>query len=584
MRALIQSEDLADGIWKKNPAKPVEREELQGLRRVVTYLKQKLYHSNIDGQKAEKAITTLRGIENQLNNMYRDWKPNMPTETADLALIKEGIRIAREQLRLEDEFRSLNEQIRGEIPFEQKLRAERKDFPPELENQKIVNRRMQKFIDMKIRELQPKTTLTFLDETINTLRTIKATGDFSATLRQGMIQAFSHPIKASDAFAQSVHAFFSKYKAEQIDLAIRSADNFYIKDRSGLFIADEFLGKEEMFMSRWVDAIPGFKHIVKASERQMVSYLNLMRVTAFDTYYFKYPHATQEELSAWANWINVSTGRGDLNAGAASFLQYGFFAPRFAMSRAEAPFMALKHWKHPRVRKMIMRDQLKALGVGMMAINLAKWGGAEVGDDPRDSDWGKIVIGNTRFDIWGGHQQPMRFLWEVATIGTDKVGFTGGWINESENETPADLLARFAEFKMAPHISVTSELLSGKSVVGEEVGIGTFAAHTLMPLAYQDAYDAAKLDGWGMGFGSAGAGLLGVGASTYETSKSKVKRKIRRELWLGEDDEADRLRNDWNTTHPVNDRIDLDFMIRNDPELKDIMGLEAKIKKEIKSQ
>ena len=70
---------------------------------------------------------------------------------------------------------------------------------------------------------------------------------------------------------------------------------------------------------------------------------------------------------------------------------------------------------------------------------LAKLAGAEVGDDPEDSDFGKIIIGNTRIDIWGGIQQPMRLLMTGAIQILDKTPY----VESTKNIDVMDALHRF---------------------------------------------------------------------------------------------------------------------------------------------
>ena len=61
------------------------------------------------------------------------------------------------------------------------------------------------------------------------------------------------------------------------------------------------------------------------------------------------------------------------------------------------------------VRKEAARDLVAFLGIGASVLGLAKMAGAEIETEPTSSDFGKIKIGNTRYDIWAGFQQFARF-------------------------------------------------------------------------------------------------------------------------------------------------------------------------------
>ena len=171
--------------------------------------------------------------------------------------------------------------------------------------------------------------------------------------------------------------------------------------------------REETFATTLLQKVAGINIIISASERHMVTGLNHLRTGLFDDFINKHPEASEDAKRAYARYVNVATGRGELGdlEGSAQVLSNLFFSPRFAVSRVQAPAYAISNLiKQPELRAEMMRQWLAVAGTAFTVLALAKANGAEVGDDPEDSDWGKFVIGNRRYDIFGGMVQPLRII------------------------------------------------------------------------------------------------------------------------------------------------------------------------------
>jgi hypothetical protein len=195
---------------------------------------------------------------------------------------------------------------------------------------------------------------------------------------------------------------------------------------------------------------------------------------------------------------DAGTGRGNARFldTSGDILSVLAFAPRFAYSRVQAPFLAAKYMADPELRKEIIKQWGSMLITGMTILTLAKAAGAEVGDDVEDSDWGKIIVGgNKRIDIWGGMQQPMRILMKAIK---------GGVENATEGETGINPIAdvgNYLKYKMSPPFMMMNELLSGRDIIGQETGtldIGDFEtpraatvfAKNMFPIVLQSALDS----------------------------------------------------------------------------------------------
>ncbi|KKL63240.1 hypothetical protein LCGC14_2177080 [marine sediment metagenome] len=439
--------------------------------------------------------------------------------TPELAALQAKIRGLRQEMRVEDTLADLQEQLRtGD--FRVPERRPPAHTTPQLERNQIALRRARRRWRDAIERMAPPTVHRVIGETTGFLRTMKATADMSATLRQGFLLSARRPVTALKTFGKAARAFFSEFSADQIDNAIRQHPNQLIRDRAKLTLTErggKLSSREEIFASTVAERVPVIGAVVRASERSMTTTLNLLRVAAFDQFLELHPNATTDELRAWANWVNVATGRGDLSrlSGAANELAIVFFAPRFAVSRIQSPFMVFKVWRQPRVRKEVSKDYAAVVAVGLTALGLAALAGLKVGLDPRESDFGKIRIGDTRIDIWGGVQQPVRLLTRIMLGLTDRTGLTGKHLTKSEKEiNPLELLGRFTAFKIAPSVSIPLELYRSKTAVGEETTPSETAIRSILPMVFEDVYEAYQ-EGLSRAVLAGGSAFLGLGVATF---------------------------------------------------------------------
>jgi hypothetical protein len=168
-------------------------------------------------------------------------------------------------------------------------------------------------VDKAVEDLRPVTMKGVAIEALNTARTLKATADMGTLLRQNLLLSATRPVKASRAAWAGTRAFFSKYKAYEIDQALRDMPTQGLRERAGLFMPalEEYKPtlREEMYQSNWAQRIPVVGSIVRASERQFVTSTNFLRAHAFDEI-LKMTDATDTEMKAYANYINKASGRG----------------------------------------------------------------------------------------------------------------------------------------------------------------------------------------------------------------------------------------------------------------------------------
>jgi len=403
----------------------------------------------------------------------------------------------------------------GKVPTENEISFLNKVFGEEFT--KAILDKKTLFEKMKLAGLQ----------LANIPRSLMASFDLSAPMRQGIF-LIGKPKQFLPAFKRMFGAFKSEESYKAIQDTIIANSKYQLARDSGLALTDMdvLLGsREEAFMSNWAEKIPVLGKGVRASGRAYVGFLNKLRFDVFADLVNKAegvglePRKDMDLTKAIADFINNATGRGTLPGSlqkSAITLNTIFFSPRLIMSRLNLanPYFYMK--QKPFVRKEALKSLFSFVGFGLTILTLAKMMGAEVGDDPRSSDFGKIKIGNTRIDIWGGFQQLARVTGQLIS-GKYISSTTGKEMTLGEGYKPmtrADIIQHFIEGKEAPVPSFITSLLKGKDIAGEDINIPEEIGLRFVPMVIQDMYDLAKESPGLLPISL--LGIFGVGIQTYE--------------------------------------------------------------------
>lgn len=407
--------------------------------------------------------------------------------------------------------------------------------PPELVKSKELERliyqrdRLRHSIRLAVESMKPRSIWSHIADPFNAIRAIKTSFDFSAVFRQGGVIALAHPIRAARALPGMFKAFASPRLSAKINSDIHERPNAPLYARAGLYLAptdgtEGLAAREEAFMSRLVEKIPG----VAASQRAYVTFLNVLRADSFDTMAATLSatgEPTLKEAQAIATFINEATGRGSLGIEKGSVaLNTVFFAPKYTASRFQLLF------GHPlwggtiSTRKMIAKEYARYL-VGLAAVYVLGWlAGGDPEDDPRSSDFGKLRFGDTRIDPLSGISQTAVLVGRLTTgetksATTGKVSPIRGADVPYGGVTVPDVVARFLRSKLSPTLGIPLDMVSGENVVGEEVNLASMplrtVAQVLMPLQFQDIYDAAKEQGLPPATAMSVLSIFGMGLQTY---------------------------------------------------------------------
>lgn len=397
-------------------------------------------------------------------------------------------------------------------------------------------------------------------EVLNVPRAFMASADMSAPFRQGLVVAVTRPSLFARNLPIMVKSFGSEKTFQALMENVYGRDTFPLMHKAGLALTDiGQVGKpvalemrEEQFMSNLAEhlnlrEIPkigkklgkagtGPGDVVRASDRAYVGFLDKTRADYFDFLVNTAAHqgldlGDQNLLESIARYVNSATGRGDLGAlqKHAVTLNTLMFSPRLLWSRLNFLNPAYYASLDPFVRKEALRAALGLVSAMGAVLYLAKLGGAKVNTDPRNADFAKIRIGNTRIDIAGGFQQPVRILAQLARRSTvnsstgevtkAEPGFSG-WASFAGKQ-----LTHFFEGKLAPVPSVVNDYRRGHDFSYQTPTVKREVAQHMIPLLAQDMADLYGQGGVLPAVGGYALGGIGFGLQTYGPQKPVGVRK-----------------------------------------------------------
>lgn len=360
---------------------------------------------------------------------------------------------------------------------------------------------------------------------LNVPRSLMSSFDLSAPFRQGLFLAGRKEFWG--AFKDMFKSFGSEkfFKGLMDDINARPTRD--LMDEAGLYLADpnhSLNEREEQFMSNWAEKIPLIGKGVRASDRAYTGFLNKVRADVFDSIVHSAEQsgndlkADPKALKDLGGFINNATGRGNLGKTmrtAGPMLNAMFFSPRLIASRVTLLNPTYYARLSPVVRQEAVRSLLHTSSIALTVLGLAAEAGLNVEKDPRSSDFGKITIGNTHYDILGGFGQYITLGARLLTDSTKSHGTVQPLGQDYGKPTALDVLTRFGESKLSPVAGFIADYLRGKTYTGEPFSVRSEAANLFTPLFLQDAAAVMKENGVAKGAAMSVPGLFGVGMNNY---------------------------------------------------------------------
>ncbi len=399
---------------------------------------------------------------------------------------------------------------------------------------------IKKEIQDEIRSLKPLTLWGKTGAVWDLVRLMMTTGEFSFALRQGGIYAFSHPAKWSKALAASFRSFASPRGLFDVNRAIFARENAPNYNKSGLVLLREGMSltrAEEVIMNYWADKLP----VIRNFNRGAIGFFNTLRADMFDVGFDtlgRNQGMTQSEMEIWANYINVMSGRGKLTIGpmslepAALAFNRAFFSIRYVASRFQMLGGVVKNpllsvaGQNKRAFRLITREYIR-LGVGLSSVYaLGILVGADIEEDPRSTNFGKLTFGNRRLDVLMGHAQVIQFMARLMTgktkTGRGEVIALRGEEKKFGGQDIESVIARFRRSKLSPQFGLVMNILTGETYLGEDITLLNSTSQFLYPMAYGDLFDVMQEEGMQTNVSLAILTMLGMGLQTYESGQKEV--------------------------------------------------------------
>lgn len=398
----------------------------------------------------------------------------------------------------------------------------------------------------------------------NSTKGIVASLDNSFFGRQGLKALITNPDRWAVAFVKSWGDIARTLVGGDPMLALRAdilsrPNAMNGKYRNGGFaLGQDF---EEAFPTTLPEKIPVFGRLYKASENAFVGGALRLRADIGDRVIAKAEAAgvdmsrPGEQAKAIGDLVNSLTGRGNIGRSSGEWTNAALFSVRFLKSNYDtltAHSFGYGYEPGPArdfVRKQAAMNLLKIIAAeaavyaiaGMLWPDSTEW-------DPRSANFGKIKIGNTRFDISGGMGSIVTLASRIApTMHNGKWGWwsksavSGRWTDLGSgkfgSKNPLDMVEDFIEGKASPFAGKVLDLLrGGHDFAGNRVTVTGEALSMVTPISFSTFKDAQRdpeaantlavmiLDG------------LGIGANTYGRGREPQAKEIWEEGYFGDAD------------------------------------------------
>lgn len=418
--------------------------------------------------------------------------------------------------------------------------------------------------EIKLGIKKKRTIASTVEDVFGFSKAVLASIDNSFIGRQGLKTLYTgHPIVWFKTFYESFKILAkSGIKGEDALRGIRAGILSRQNSRSGLYERMKLdIGvAEEAYPSSLPAKIPLLGRLFKASEQSFTGSAYYMRAELADTLIAKAQRQgvdlnNKKQAEALGELINSMTGRGKidiLSDKGQRLANVTLFSAKFLKSQIDTVGL-IGYGKSNFVKKEAAKNLVKIIGsmAGIMYLaNVLKPGSTEL--DPRSSDFGKIKIGSTRFDISGGMAPfvtlAARLVAPVFGKAQIKTTTTGEFVKRGAygSKSAVGLGAAFMENKAAPTAGLILDVFDGKNFdktpitmesMKEDPATTTWAIGKtfLLPIPVGNAYEAYQNKETEPALAAVLMDMLGFGSNIYTqtgdwtTRTSKEMAKFKKE-------------------------------------------------------
>jgi hypothetical protein len=308
---------------------------------------------------------------------------------------------------------------------------------------------------------------------------------------------------------------------------------------------------EEAYPAQGLEKIPYIRRPYKASESAFTGFQYRNRADLAEIYYelakekgvdISNTKDGKTQLEGIGRLVNSLTGRGYLGKSgerSAEALNQIFFAPKFLKSNYDFLFAHRGQGESDFVTRQASINLLKSTMATASALAVAKAMGADVELDPRSSDFLKIKIGKTRFDITGGVGSVATFMTravggllggvsslvggpEIKPFKSSATGKTSSLITKSGfSHDWLDVMVDFTVGKLSPGGSIIKSIGTGVDTNRKPITpLGMLIDHAL-PIGWQNIIRNMSIKDKKVWVATMLGDAFGIGSSTYGNEKSK---------------------------------------------------------------
>lgn len=389
--------------------------------------------------------------------------------------------------------------------------------------------------DLKSEIKKPINIGNILTELAGTAKSLKASMDNSAIFRQGWKVLWTNPgiwwKNAIQSFADIWNTFGGKKVMDELNADIVSRPTYDLMKKAKLAVGTI----EEAFPSQLPEKIPVLGRIYTASQNAFTAFVYRVRADVFEKMIdiarrSEIDLTDTAQLESIGKMVNSLTGRGSLGraepaANIVNIVNNVFFSPRFLKSQFDVlTAHQLQKGVTPFVRKQAAINLLKVISgtAAILTITNALNPDA-VEEDPRSADFGKIKVGNTRFDVTGGMASLIILASRLVTQSTKSS--TTGKVTELNTgkfgaPTGADVVYNFIENKFSPATRVFWDIvIAGEDFKGDQPTILSSLNALVTPIVIENFFELQKNPNSANVILAMIADALGISTNTYSAKK-----------------------------------------------------------------
>jgi hypothetical protein len=393
-------------------------------------------------------------------------------------------------------------------------------------------------------ENKAKAVMDLFKDTITTISdnaiSIVASVDDSFLGRQGLNTLMTHPSvwgpAAKASFVDIYKTMVSKHGGEAVRDSLLADAYSRPNYLNGSYTIAKLIPKtEEQFPTSLPERLPlGVGRVFKASENAFLNSGVRMRINMFDLIQETAKKQGKDVTDkVWikdvGTLINSVTARGDLGKlGQGGAIRLVLWAPKMLKGNWDVltAHTGGTGLQTPFARNQARTNLLKIVGetAAIVAVaNALSPGSAET--DPRSSDFLKIKVGNTRFDISGGKGSIITLLARAITLKS-KSTVTGKTtpLNSGKYgaKTLFDVGIDFLVNKTTPLARTAVEISKGKTYAGTKPTVGSVAYGLTTPISIQNFvqnFYGPDKDGSVAAVVGSIVDIVGINANTYGPRK-----------------------------------------------------------------